>query len=502
MGWVLVIEENQAIYDEIKDALAQIDPKAELIRFHDSWAFLDWMQKLQDQEPELDPPRPADPFLGIVTSTETWKFKDVKLIGKFKALFVQKGFAKSEDDIFVLFTAYESPNFQKKRFEYRSVNNIIFKPFDKLVLLQILDVAMKGRTALKNKFAHTTKSNAEIEMLKEVKMTAIGELGFRTETHQALQPGVIAKYYADFLETRQHRSALAQVIAYEKAPEKEFGAAELRFFALDQSQSFNVQRLAQKEGHQVMLDAAGENRDAFEFIFAKTENDSLCTEIQPSIERFFDHDVNSFASFEELVRFLGASPADSRRRFIFVDHALIAGNEVKEIESFLALYPERNLGICLLCSRILPEPLERELSALCENIFYAPFNRSYIVKSLKLKWPALKNKEDLFKWRKDCEQAIHVSNPVKLVELSEAGLVMGYHREIRLGSFREFHLLLPNENEVVPLMAQCNFTAPSSDKKSFYCHFVFFGLRDHELKFVRRWGLNQYVGEKQKSGGE
>lgn len=502
MGWVLVIEENQAIFDEIKDALAQIDSKAELVRFHDSWAFLDWMQKLQDQEPELDPPRPADPFLGIVTSTETWRFKDVKLIGKFKALFVQKGFAKSEDDIFVLFTAYESPNFQKKRFEYRSVNNIIFKPFDKLVLLQVLDVAMKGRTALKNRFAHTAKSNAEIEMLKEVKMTAIGELGFRTESHQVLQPGVIAKYYADFLETRQHRSALAQVIAFEKPPEKEFGAAELRFFALDQSQSFNIQRMAQKEGHQVLLDPAGENRDAFEFLFVKTKNDSLCVEIQPSVERFFDHDVNAFASLEEVSHFLAAAPADSRRRFVFIDHALIAGNEVQEIDVLLGSHAGKNLSLCLLCSRILPETLELELSSRCEDVYYAPFNRSYIVKSLKLKWPELKNKEDLFKWRKDCEQTIHVSNPVKLVEISEAGLVMGYHREIRLGSFREFHLLLPNENEIVPLMAQCNFTAPSTDKKIFHCHFVFFGLRDHELKFVRRWELTQYVGEKQKSGGE
>ncbi|RYZ63257.1 MAG: hypothetical protein EOP05_23950, partial [Proteobacteria bacterium] len=144
MGWVLVIEENQSTVEEIKDAIAQFDQKAALVHFPNSQSFLDWMDKLQKHEPNLDPPVPADKFLGLITAIESWKFRDVKLIGKFKALFIQKGFAQTEDEIFTIFTAYETADFQKRRFEYRSVNNLIFKPFDKLVLQQLLEIAFGG----------------------------------------------------------------------------------------------------------------------------------------------------------------------------------------------------------------------------------------------------------------------------------------------------------------------------------------------------------------------
>lgn len=498
MGWVLVIEENQGLLDEIKDAVSQIDPKAELVHFPNSRAFLAWMDQLQAQDPQISPPKPADRFLGIVTAIETWRFKDIRLIGKFKALFIQQGLAATEDEIFVVFTAYEAPDFQKKRFEYRSVNNVIFKPFDKLVLLQVLDIAMKGRTALKNQFAHTAKSGAEIEMLKEVLLTGIGELGFQTQAAEPLKIGAVAKYYANFLATRQHRSALAQVLSFEKTEGKEMGTAELRFFAVDQTQSFNIQKLAQKGNSKRTLPNAREIAE-FEFIFVKRDGSGLCDEVRPSIERFYDHPIRVFESLSDLTKYLLEKPLPVEKRFVFIDHGHIAGDEVKEVESIMTMHADKNLAICLLCPRILTEPMELELSALCEDIFYSPFNRSYIVKGLKRKFSALRNKEELFESHHETEQQIHVSNPVQLVEISEAGLIMAYHREVQLGSFREFHLTLPNENEVVPLMAQCNFTEQTQDKKIFHCHFAFFGLRDHELKFVRRWMLNQYVGEKQKS---
>ena len=50
MGWVLVIEENQGVFEEIKDAIAQFDSKASFVHFPDSHSFLDWMDKLQKHE--------------------------------------------------------------------------------------------------------------------------------------------------------------------------------------------------------------------------------------------------------------------------------------------------------------------------------------------------------------------------------------------------------------------------------------------------------------------
>ena len=501
MSWLLVIEENPSLVEQISEAMAVLDPKAAVVHFPDSRSFLAWMDQVKTKAPDLQPSVPANKFLGIVTAVETWKFKDVRLIGKFKALFVQMGFAQSEEEIFVIFSAYEVPNFQIKRFEYRSVNNVIFKPFDKLVLQQVLDVAFKGRKALKNQFSHTLKSQLQIEMLKVIKITAISELGFQTVSNQRLEVGSIAKYYADFLETRQHKSALAQILSFDQPEGKELGTVELKFFALDQTQSFNLQKAAQLTKVRRTLEVARAESDAFEFLFVKNERSALCSEVVPTFERFFDHPVTVVNSLSAASEWLAAAPVDTKKRFVILDHAEIAGDEVGIVEKFKELHAGKNLIVSILSPRILAEELEWSLSRLCEDIFYSPFNKSYIVKSFKRKWADLRSREDLYENRHELDQDIFVSNQVKLVEVSEAGLVIEYHREIHLGSFRDFHFTMPNETEVPPIVAQCNFSAPAGEKKVIQCHFVFFGMRDHELKFIRRWMLSQYVGEKQKGQG-
>ena len=501
MGWVVVVDDSVTIVNEIGEELTQIDPKLTTVHFRNSTDFLAWIEKLQSNDPEMSPAIPTDKFLGLVTSVETWKFKDVQLIGKFKALFVQRKLAEKEDDIFVIFIGYETPTFQKKRFEYKSVNNFLFKPLDKLLLKQMLDIALKGRQPVKTHYTHVQKIARQIEMLKEIELSQIGELSFQTKTEQKLEVGMVAKYYAEFLETKQHRSAMAQVIQYDAVEGQTVAHAKLRFFALDQTQSFNIQKLAQEYKTRRALDGAKAPIETYEFVFVKNDSSPLADEVMPAVERFYDHPIRSLGSLKELDKWLTerATPEAVKKLFVFLDHQNIAGNEAAELDGILKIHAERNLALFVLSPRIFSEELEMKLSSRCEDIFYAPFNRSYIVKGLKLRWTDLANKEELFESVRDVEQTIHVSTPVQLVEVSEAGLVLSYRKEIPIGSFREFVLWMPHEIEVPTLLAQCNFTEKAADGKSFNCHFIFFGLRDHELKFIRRWMLLQYVGEKQKS---
>lgn len=495
MGWIIVIEDNLGAAAEISDSISQIDPKISIVSFGTSKDFLTWMSKLQEHDPEASASVPKDRFLGLVTSTETWHFKDVRLIGKFKSLFVQKKMAEKEDDLFVVFTGYMSAEFQKKRFEYKSVNNFVCKPFDKLVLKQVLEIAINGRQPTKTHFTHVLKSDSEVEMLKEIEISEVGELSFSTRSEQRLQSGTIAKYYADFLETKHHRSALAQVLNAE-TDDSSSGSlnVKLRFFALDQAQSFNIQKLAQERRQLRTLEGLKAEASKYEFVFLRHDSSPLASELEPSFERFFEHPVTPVSTIDDLHRHLNAATAD--RSFVFIETAHIAGNEKAELEAIKGLHPKAVLF--LLSPRIFPEAAEKELSSSVEDIFYAPFNRSYIVKGLKLRYPDLANKEDLFEHVHATKKLIHVSNPVKLVEISETDLIIAYHRELPVGSFREFILWLPAEIEVPTLLAQCNDAQKSADGKSFNCHFIFFALSDHELKFIRRWMLLQYVEEKQK----
>ena len=498
MSWIFVIEQDQSLFEEIAEAISLIEPKIDVIRFAENKSFLDWLTRYVQHDSALEPPAPKDQFLGIVTAVEPWKFKDVKLIGKFKALFIQKGLALNEDNLGVVFTGYEADALQKKRYENRAVNNFIYKPFDKIVLRQMLEIAFSGRHSVKKFYVHNLKMTAQVEMLKEIVSTGLTEVGFQTSSDQPVEPGKVSKYYAKFLETDQHRSALAQVLNAEK-DSKSF-QVYLRFFALDQQQSFNLQKLVREKSKNVPLNGTSEARESFEFIFIPHPQSSLCDEVRPSVERFFDHPIRVITSLAELVKELSL-PAEAPsliRRFIFIDRMHVIGNEAAEIQGVLNSIIEKNLSVFLLSPKIFNEALELELSVTCEDIFYAPFNKSYLMKGLKQRWPALRVREELFEARREMEQAIHVSNPVRMVQVSEAGLVIEYYREIALGEFREFVFWMPNEIEVPTLMAQCNFTERVEGKKTFYCHFVLFGLRDSELKFVRLWMRHQYIEAKQK----
>ena len=502
MSWIFVIEEDQMLFEQIAEAVSLIEPKIAIIRFLESKAFLDWMTRFAQHDPQLEPAPPVDQFLGIVTSVESWKFRDVKLIGKFKALFVQKGLAVNEDNLGVVFTGYEADALHNKRFENRAVNNFIYKPFDKIVLRQMLEIAFSGRHSVKKYYVHNLKLDSQIEMLKEIVSTSLTEVGFQTISDQPVESGKISKYYAKFLETDQHRSALAQVLTADNGARPI--SVYLRFFALDQQQSFNLQKLVREKSKNIPLLGTPEAAENFEFLFVTHPKSTLCQAIQPTVERFYDHPVHSVASLAELDQHLGPhnKVESATRRFLFIDRANVIGNEVAELNGILNSYPALKLSVFVLSPKIFTEKIELELSPICEDVFYHPFNKSYFMKGLKQRWPGLRAKEELFEARREFEQNIHVSNPVKMVQVSEAGLVIEYGREIALGEFREFVFWMANEVDVPTLVAQCNFTEKVEGEKPFHCHFVFFGLQEAELKFIRLWMRHQYIETKQKEQSE
>ena len=496
MGWIFVIESDSTFFDQIEEAVDQIEPKVSIVRFQDREGFLDWMSGLQIDPSKLLPAIPQGQFMGLITAVDSWKFRDVKLIGKFKALFIQKGLATNEDELGVVFTGYESEVLNKKRFESRSVNNFIYKPFDGVVLKQMIEIAFTGRHAIKKYFVHNQKIDAKIEMLKEVTASAMTEMGFRTVSDQDIAPGKISKYYAQFLETHQHRSALAQVLKVASRPGEATGLfnIDLRFFALDQQQSFNLQKMVREKSESHPLLDANVGHQHFEFIFVDDGKSRLGQELLPTAERFFDHPIRTVQGLEHLARELQNSQG---QRFVFLERSLVYGNEVAEIQGILNYVKSERISIFLLSPTILKESLELDLSTLCEDIYYAPFNKSYLMKGLKQRWPAMRTKEKLVEASRTYDQIIHVSNPTKMVQVSEAGVVIEYYRDLDLGSFREFVFWMPNEASVPTLVAQCNFCAPVEGKKTFLCHFIFFGLHDVELKFIRLWMLHHYIESKQ-----
>ncbi len=498
MNWIIVLEKRLELRLEIEEALSQVDPSINVIPFSSSNELMSWLNGISKRDVAAMARVPSGQFRGIVTEVESWNFKDVRLIEKFRPLFYQMGFAPKDQELCVVLTGYDTPQLHKKRFERRSINNFIFKPFDKLLLRQMLEIALTGRHGGAKHHIHNLKVDLQVEMLKEIRLSGVSEIGFQTVSDQPVSTGHLAKYYAPFLETKQHKSALAAAVSSVPIPQTQLHRITLGFFALDQQQSFNLQKIIQpRKVNQPIAGTQGE-RGLYEFLFLQNEKTVLCQEVQPSLDRFFDHSMTPVKSLVDLGHiFKKAEEAKAKTHLIvFVDSFFILGNEVAELENLQKLKGNLTVSVYVLSPRIFAESLELSLSSLCTDVFYSPFNRSYIIKTLKRKWPDLRTKEGLFESFGDLDQMIYVSNPVKLVEVSEATLVMEYYREISIGSFREFILWMTDEASVPILLGQCNFAEYVPEKKCYHCHFIFFSLQDLQQKHIRRWMLHNYIETK------
>ncbi len=505
MSWIIVIEENELMAHQIEEAVSQIDSQIGFVHFLSSREFMAWIHLLMQKDPKALARIPSLPFRGMVTAVESWRFRDVKLIGKFRKLFVQMGFAVADDELCVVLTGYEVGHAQQKRFEQRSVNNFLHKPFDRILLKQMLEIALTGRHPVKKYHIHNQKTDVQIEMLKEIRLAEVTEIGFQTISDQSIDKMRMAKYYASFLETKQHKSALARALDVQPVPNSKQFRVQMGFFALDQQQSFNLQKMIQAHKITRPLDSISAELGPLGIHFVGHENANLVTNLQPSIERFFHIPIYQHRNLKEFSEWVQAAPSEvtegSLRSIIFVDNQNFAGDEVESLKNFLKQTENFKPAVYVLSDQIFPEALETELSLTCEDIFYAPFNKSYIVKTLKRAWPKLVAKEELFESHAAIEHQIHVSNPVKVVEVSEAGLVMEYYRELSVGSFREFIFWMPNEIDIPYLLAQCNCSEYDPVKKVYSCHFVFFGLSELQQKFIRLWMLHNYIEAKAEATG-
>lgn len=168
----------------------------------------------------------------------------------------------------------------------------------------------------------------------------------------------------------------------------------------------------------------------------------------------------------------------------------------------------------LMGSNEIQEHKLRPLGRHLTDVFYKPYDVNYILKKLFSVLPKLSAKEDYSVAYREASLSGKVANPIHISEVSEAGLVMNYHRPLELGGFREFILWMPGALEIPIVIGTCNYVEESKaepakdegdksgDKKNkviYDNHFVFFGVRDLQLKYIRLWHRDNYILSKKES---
>lgn len=260
MKFVYVLEDDPKFQKEIAEALSAIDTRIQSRFFHSLEEFFEWVKTFTKEgkpaitkggrQHEFVPQQLAfdndENELGLVVfKVEFLGASQLSLLKKLRKSFIDHQASTAEKPTGFLMTAFDNPDFDIKLFEDAILYNVIMKPFDKLILRQHLTFALEGRTPPTENTLNNQKTTAAVEMLKDIQLEAMSDIGFVSASSREIRVGSVCKYYGRIFTSERHRSVLAicnECVAHPTQPNM-FRASFL-YFALDQLQISNLRKYA------------------------------------------------------------------------------------------------------------------------------------------------------------------------------------------------------------------------------------------------------------------
>lgn len=625
MDYVFVLEDDPVYRKQITDTLKKIQETFEIKTFDSLDSFSSMVKSIMTHGPKAlsSDDRETVRVVLVITRLEFIGADRLSLLEKTKEFFMRRGVCTAEEPTRFVLTAFDEPGFKFENLKRPIVANVIFKPFDRLILQQHLQLAMpqvkSGDDALVGQKASTL-----VEMLKSVEMDSMTELGFSSLSNRPFETGAVNKYYGkDFASDRQ-RSVMARLVScVPVAGKKDSYQLNFQYFALDSTQVTNIRkkvRAKEKDGPKelkppslpvvpssglkanltaplrpcfVIIDAAEDEARSLagtlsrkianaEILTFKTKKDveddlnfatgavaavvsapnvTIETNREMIVQKCIPDDaviwgepllstgLTKYFSKEDgqnlglwlmgnkpeirlktqyngkygaikfvrkdgkiqIVEMAQAEAQDFLRGFrkiknpidaVFVDSREIDIEHPALWEKLLAALVADQASkkplIFMMANREFNDDEERILGKLVDDIFFQPLDRIYLLQKLLFDIPGLRILEDpVVVHEKKSPQIIRAANPVQLEEISEAILVINYYRTIEPLSFREFVLWQPYEISAPELCGVVHaIDSEGDDKNPAKIRFTFFGVRDHQLKAIRLWILNNYIHQK------
>lgn len=556
MKFAFVIEDDIRFQEEISAAIIKADKEIQIRIFETLEQFFDWTKGVVNDtkqafikagitsqaHPNVQIKDEAHSLVLLVSKIEFFGSDQIPLLKKLRELFIRKGLCTKEDPAAVVLTTFsDSPGFAIEKLEDKIITNVICKPFDKLILEQHLIFAISGRHPPSVFSIANQKVTAIIEMLKDVQLEAMSEVGFVTRSYRKMEVGKIAKYYAEPFHSERKRSIIAVLVSCTTHPshQKEFRCV-FRFLGPNHTQISQLRRLSRVDkDRQIPFDwlkfplkTKVVDRKV-EVILIDRDQDSS-DQIKSILQRRFSNlTVHHFTEFTEFLGLL--DPALSKKEqplqnpggaaaqtnapptppmvksnklripahvdVILTQHQLMDSSRFDLWVQIQKKFTEKGQNPVYFCvsGTEFSDNDTKKMGEFVSDIFYRPYDRNYLAQRLIASLPDLKVAEDAVDFPTiKMEKVIRTANPVKISEMSEAGLKLNYYREISPGSFRQFVLWQPYEYGAPELVASCNFSEPGPNK-DFINHFVFFGVSDFYLRGIRLWLVENYVHSKNKS---
>lgn len=531
MKYVYVLEDDVKFRNEIAEAIHKIDPQLKIHYFESLEGFAKWLELFLLEGPSSLPKggfaQPGteapseDPhqLILLICKNELLGVKHLALLHKTRALFLKKEACTSVEPTSIVLTSFGGPDFDIRSAADSIINNVIFKPFDKLILQQHLAFAITGRRPPSQYFIHNMKTSATIEMLTDVEIEAISDVGLISLSDRPLKPGTQLKFYSPVFNSLKHRSLLARCVHCIPHPQRtgSFRCA-FTYLSADPFQITNIRKeVRKKELQNYPYEWAMESRGERVDVALIAQEESLRGGFKDHLEKNFTNvKVHLFPHLQGFLKALMPQPQNPLGHLknlsaVFVDQSLfqenMEGNWQNLIEAvkkhsnpttpnLLTLLKE--IEFFAFTSKRLPDKDERLLGDLVKDIFYHPIDPIYLLKKLKIFLPQLRLYESIKIPTMTYPHRAKIGICVEVSEFSEAGLVFKHPHPTPIGTLREFVLWLPHEFDFPEFLAACNYHEENSQEKGVLMnYFVFFGINDHYLRHLRRWILQNHVLNKE-----
>ncbi len=224
--FAFVLEDEEKFQNQIYGALRKINPQVKIRFFGSLEDFSNWiaifvkdgvmaietasMRLPQDSEIESIGSEKAIRLL--VCKNELLGSGAISLLTKTVELMVRKNACTAEERTSVIVTVFDQEQFDIKPLEVKIINNVIFKPFDSLILEEHMRYALIGRKKPTDENFKSNRLEAQVEMVKDIPCEGFSDLGFITVSDRELRLGEVNKFYCEEFSSGNIRSVMAKCI--------------------------------------------------------------------------------------------------------------------------------------------------------------------------------------------------------------------------------------------------------------------------------------------------
>ena len=381
----------------------------------------------------------------------------------------------------ILVSLFDDHSLLIKKLEASIAKNLIYKPFDPTILKEHTRFVLLPNQKVKSQFVHTTVSKSKLESLKKFTFTQLSEAGFKVEKKYPLAIGHAYKFYHSYFQNQKSQHVWGRVL---NEDDKNY---EITFAQISAPALSNVRRKIagtklrfKNQNWRGLIENTVDGAD----IIIHIDDETLALTIQQLIERTYSSNL--------IMHKKDFKTTDKIQADILITdlpYELVGlKNEFIKIPKVIRLHKE------FLQREKLEERLAIEFFRLEK-----PLDKSFLMKALKVLYPAMSEKEPMQLTTIPVDGLVCVSEQMVVEEFSEAAMGFNHTEQFKINSMIDIALSQEDETDLKEMKVKIHYADEKPSAEKLYFHQgILYGMKDEFLKQMRLWTLQMHI-EKNKN---